>query len=81
MTNLKLGKLPDRSPAKITITVDAELNQALHDYASMYRNTYGEAESVTELIPFMLATFLDSDRAFVKARREGLPKTDDWKKG
>lgn len=73
MTNLKLGKLPDRKPAKITITVSAELNHALRDYAAIYRQTYGETESVAELIPFMLETFLDGDRAFAKARREGLP--------
>lgn len=76
MANLKLGKLPDRTPAKITITVAADLNQALRDYATLYRATYGEAESVVELIPFMLEAFLDSDRAFAKARKEGLPETD-----
>ncbi|TWG92036.1 hypothetical protein L598_005200000190 [Mesorhizobium sp. J18] len=54
MVNLKLAKLPDRSPSKITITISAELNRALHDYASLYHQTYGEAESVAELIPFML---------------------------
>ena len=76
MTNLKLGKLPDRTPAKITITVNAGLNQALRDYATLYRATYGEAETVAALIPFMLEAFLDSDRAFAKARKgEGrLPK-------
>ncbi|RWQ22735.1 DUF2274 domain-containing protein [Mesorhizobium sp.] len=76
MTNLKLGKLPDRSPAKITITVSAELNRELHDYASLYRQTYGESESVAELIPFMLDVFLGSDRAFAKARKEGFPAAD-----
>ena len=76
MANLKLGKLPDRTPAKITITVDAELNQALRDYATLYRATYGEVESVAALIPFMLEAFLDSDRAFAKARKEGLPETN-----
>lgn len=73
---LKLAKLPDRTPAKITITVSAELNQALHAYAAVYRDTYGEAESVTELIPFMLDAFLDSDRDFAKARKEGGPEAE-----
>ncbi|GIL03461.1 MAG: hypothetical protein BroJett030_33600 [Alphaproteobacteria bacterium] len=76
MANLKLGKLPDRTPAKITITVNADLNQALQDYAALYRATYGEAETVAELIPFMLEAFLDSDRAFAKARKEGLPEAE-----
>ncbi|MER8562236.1 DUF2274 domain-containing protein [Mesorhizobium sp. M1088] len=70
MTNLKLGKLPDRTPSKITISVSADMNQALKDYAALYRQTYGESESVAELIPFMLAEFLESDRAFAKARKE-----------
>nr|WP_292393960.1 DUF2274 domain-containing protein [Mesorhizobium sp.] len=28
---------------------------------------------MAELIPFMLAGFLEGDRAFAKARKEGLP--------
>lgn len=70
MSELKLGKLPDRTPVKITITVSPDLNQALRDYAAIYRTTYGEAASVADLIPFMLDAFLDSDRGFAKARKE-----------
>ncbi|MCT7378227.1 DUF2274 domain-containing protein [Chelativorans salis] len=72
MADLKLGKLPDRTPAKITITVSAQLNQMLRDYAVIYRETYGESETAAELVPFMLEAFLESDRAFAKARREGV---------
>ncbi|ANN60639.1 DUF2274 domain-containing protein [Mesorhizobium loti] len=73
MADLKLGKLPDRTPSKMTITVSADLNQALKDYAALYRQTYGESETVAELIPFMLAGFLEGDRAFAKARKESVP--------
>ncbi|TIL82837.1 MAG: DUF2274 domain-containing protein, partial [Mesorhizobium sp.] len=73
MASLKLGKLPDRTPSKITITVSADLSQALNDYAVLYRQAYGEAETVAELIPYMLAGFLEGDRAFAKARKDGLP--------
>ncbi|PBB32489.1 DUF2274 domain-containing protein [Mesorhizobium sp. WSM3868] len=73
MANLKLGKLPERTPSKITITVSADLSQALNDYAVLYRQAYGESETVAELIPFMLLEFLESDRAFAKARKEGVP--------
>ncbi len=38
--------------------------------AELYRETYGEAESIPTLVPFMLQTFLDGDRAFQKAMRE-----------
>ena len=54
MAKLKPGKLPGRTLAKITITVNAGLNRALQDYATLYRATYGEAETVAALIPFML---------------------------
>ena len=56
-------------PAQITITVNADLNQELRDYAILYRTTYGEAESAAELIPFMLEAFLDSDCAFARRAR------------
>ena len=73
MPELKLAKLPDRTPVKITITVAPELNLALREYAGVYRAAYGEVESVAELIPFMLKLFLDSDRGFAKARKEVQP--------
>lgn len=68
MAVLKLGKLPDRTPSKLTILVTPELKRSLDDYARLYRETYGQSETVAELVPHMLATFLSSDRAFVKAR-------------
>jgi hypothetical protein len=71
VAELKLAKLPDRTPAKITITVSSDLNRALNRYAEIYRETYGESETVAELIPFMLDAFLDSDRGFAKARKSG----------
>jgi hypothetical protein len=70
MPELKLAKLPDRMPVKMTITVQPDLAQALREYAAVYKATYGEAESVAELIPFMLASFLEGDRGFVKARKD-----------
>jgi hypothetical protein len=70
MPELKLAKLPDRMPVKLTITVQPGLAQALREYAAVYRATYGEAESVEELVPFMLTSFLEGDRGFAKARKE-----------
>jgi len=72
MHELKLGKLPDRTPVKITFAASPELNQALQDYAAVYRATYGQAEAVAELIPFMLEAFLEGDRGFAKARKDGI---------
>jgi hypothetical protein len=64
---LKLAKLPDRTPVKITVAVSPELNKALQSYASAYRELYGEEESVPDLIPFILEDYLRSDRTFRKA--------------
>lgn len=66
MSGLRLNRLPDRTPVKLTISVSPDLHQALADYAGLYRDTYGEAEPVAELVPAMLAAFLASDRAFVR---------------
>jgi hypothetical protein len=68
MAELKLGKLPDRTPIKLAITVTPDLHQMLQDYAALYAQAYGREESVTELVPAMLAAFLESDRSFVRER-------------
>jgi hypothetical protein len=72
MVDLRLAKLPDRTPIKLTIQVTPDLHQALADYAALYAQAYGRDEAVADLIPAMLAAFLDSDRGFAKARA-GLP--------
>lgn len=68
MADLKLGKLPDRAPVKLAITVTPDLHRALSDYAALYNQSYGQSEPLTELVPHMLAAFLASDRGFAKAR-------------
>jgi hypothetical protein len=69
MADLKLGRLPDRAPVKLTIAISPEINRALSDYARAYEQSYGQAESPVELIPAMLEAFLASDRAFARMRR------------
>ena len=69
MPDLKLARLPDRTPVKMTIRLPY-LADALPHYAAAHGQAYGKAESVADIIPFMLASFIDSDRGFVrKARR------------
>ena len=68
MPDIKLAKLPDRTPVKLAISILPELHEALQDYARLYQDTYGHAEALPDLIPHMLAAFLDSDRAFAKTR-------------
>lgn len=69
MTGLKLGRLPDRAPIRLSIGLPPELHCELTEYAELYRETYGQEESLAELIPYMLRSFLDSDRGFARARR------------
>lgn len=71
MADLKLARLPDRTPVKLTVSVPPDLHQRLTDYAALYASVYDSQEPVVELIPAMLAAFLESDRAFVKARSGG----------
>ena len=70
MADLKLAKLPDRTPVKLTIMVTPDLHSALNDYAALYAQIYGRDEPVSELIPAMLAAFLASDRSFARNRRK-----------
>ncbi|MDR5729983.1 MAG: DUF2274 domain-containing protein [Terriglobia bacterium] len=67
--DLKLAKLPDRTPVKITMTVAPELHRLLQDYAAFYAKVYGSEETVAELCPYMLQAFLEGDRGFQKARK------------
>ena len=68
MPELKLARLPDRTPIKLAITVTPDLHEMLQQYAVLYAEAYGREEPVAELIPAMLASFLDSDRGFVRSR-------------
>jgi hypothetical protein len=81
MTELRLARLPDRTPVKIGISVAPELHAALAAYADAYQAAYGRAESVAELIPYMLTAFIESDSGFRKARRsfEPTPVSDPGK--
>lgn len=71
MTDLRLARLPDRIPVKLTILVSPELHRNLGEYAAAYEETYGKAEPISEIVPAMLAAFLESDRAFARRRRPG----------
>jgi hypothetical protein len=68
MPDLKLAQLPDRTPVKLSIAVLPDLHQALSDYAALYASIYGREEPVIDLIPAMLAAFLESDRSFTRRR-------------
>lgn len=69
MAELRIAKLPDRNPVKLTIAVMPHLHDALQDYAKLYADTYGQADAMVDLIPAMLGAFLEGDREFQKTRK------------
>lgn len=69
MNKIRLQRLPDRTSVKMTIAVSPELAQRLAAYAEAYEAAYAQRESVADLIPFMLAGFLESDREFARRQR------------
>jgi hypothetical protein len=71
MADLRLPRLPDRTPVKIGIQVTPQLFADLTRYAGLYKEAYGQEEAIADLIPSMLTAFLDSDRAFAKVRSAG----------
>ena len=80
MTDLKLGRLPDRTPVKLAINLPHKLHQSLIQYAALYAERYLREEPVIELIPAMLAAYLESDRGFQKRIRQS-PATGDANHG
>ena len=46
MPDLKLPKIPDRTPVKMTIQLLPDLADALQQYAAAYEQAYGKAETV-----------------------------------
>jgi hypothetical protein len=69
MNEMRLRKLPDRTPVRLTVVLPPELNEALLDYAVLYGEVYGQAEPLSELVPAMLAGFIEGDKAFARRRR------------
>lgn len=70
---LRLGPLPKAKFIRLTVALPARVKADLDRYAELFGATYGEPVDATALVPHMLATFMERDRAF---RRSGhLPAT------
>ncbi|MBN9532236.1 MAG: DUF2274 domain-containing protein [Alphaproteobacteria bacterium] len=70
MVKLKLGRIVDDKPVKVTLDLPA----ALHRDLTAYAETLGREQSQTipdpiKLIVPMLERFIATDRGFAKARR------------
>jgi len=67
--SLRIGKLPDLTPIKLTVSLEPEVYKMLEDYARIYGDSYGETVKPAELVPSMIAGFLATDNGFKRARR------------
>ena len=61
---LRLGPLPKTESVRLTITLSAAVKANLDRYAELYAREYGDAVDTVALVPHMLATFMERDRAF-----------------
>lgn len=66
---IRIAKLPDLTPIKMSISVEPEVHKMLEDYAKIYSATYSETVKPAALVPSMIAAFLATDNGFKRARK------------
>lgn len=66
---LRIAKLPNLTPVKLTVSLEPDVHQMLEDYARIYGDNYGETIKPAQLIPSMIAGFLATDNGFKRARK------------
>jgi hypothetical protein len=70
MAKLKLSAIPDDKPVRVMVELPAAVHRDLVAYAELLGREKGQAFEPTKLIAPMLARFMSTDRAFLRARRE-----------
>ncbi len=70
MEKLKLSAVPDDKPVKLTVELPAAVHRDLVAYAEVLGRKMGQAIEPAKLVSPMLARFMSTDRAFLRARRE-----------
>ena len=70
MEKLKLSAVPDNKPVKLTVELPAAVHRDLIAYAEILGRGTGQAVQPAKLVAPMLARFMSTDRAFLRARRE-----------
>jgi hypothetical protein len=69
MAKLKLSAIPDDKPVKLTVELSAAVHRDLIAYAEVLGSETGQAIEPAKLVAPMLARFMSTDRAFLRARR------------
>jgi hypothetical protein len=70
MVKLKLSAVPEDRPVKLTVELPATVHRDLVTYADLLARESGQKIEPAKLVAPMLARFMSTDRAFVRARRE-----------
>jgi hypothetical protein len=75
MTKLKLGRIPDERPVKLTIEVPAPLHRKLIAYGEALARDLGESDPIApaKVAPPMIAGYIESDKEFAKLWRTREP--------
>jgi hypothetical protein len=74
---LKLGRLADDKPVKVGVELPAAVHRDLIAYAEVLSRATGQAApDPAKLIVPMIERFMATDRAFAKARREAVARSD-----
>lgn len=66
---LRIAKLPDLTPVKLTVSLEPAVHKMLEDYARIYSDSYGEAIKPSELVPSNDCGF-SGYRQWLQARSE-----------
>jgi hypothetical protein len=70
MAKLKLSAVPDDKPVRLTVELPAPVHRDLVAYAEVFGRESGQVLEPAKLVAPMLARFMSTDRAFLRARRE-----------
>jgi hypothetical protein len=76
---IKLGKLPNTSTVKVTVSLPASLKAQLDRYAQLHSQTWEQKVDAAALVPHIVGQFLANDRAFRKLERMSVSKSGDSK--
>ena len=70
MAKLKLSAIPEDKPVRLTVELPAAVHRDLIAYAELLGRETGQTLAPAKIIAPMLARFMSTDRAFLRARRE-----------
>jgi len=70
MPKLKLSGVPDDKPVRLAIELPGTVHRNLVAYAEVLGRETGQKLEPAKLVAPMLARFMATDRAFLRARRD-----------